>query len=226
MDHTGTAASIGTADAAPTAPDWYAWHAQYDDLASPATRRLGAVQDLVRAALDRALAARPTATVISVAAGQSRDLLPVLIEHPRRDDIRARVVELDPRNADFAEGACHGAGLRAVEVVSADAGLVDIFAETAPADLILLGELLPLLGPDDVEGTIAALPQLCASDATVVCSASTVPEAVRHAWLVSFERAGFTPGEEPAVPAGRVFAHRYTGPPIPLIPGTRMFRLG
>jgi hypothetical protein len=33
--------------------------------------------------------------VISLCAGQGRDLLGVLADHPRREDVRARLVELD-----------------------------------------------------------------------------------------------------------------------------------
>jgi hypothetical protein len=45
-------------------------------------------------------------------AGQERDLLPVLAEHPRPVDVTARLVELDPRNvrlARHARGSARGA---------------------------------------------------------------------------------------------------------------------
>jgi hypothetical protein len=38
--------------------------------------------------------------VVSLCAGQGRDLLGVLADHPRRGDVTARLVELDPGNAD------------------------------------------------------------------------------------------------------------------------------
>jgi hypothetical protein len=63
--------------------------------------------------------------VISLRAGQGCDLLEVLAEHPRRDDVPARLVELDERNTAFAievaRTADLGQGMRAKGIVSASA---------------------------------------------------------------------------------------------------------
>jgi hypothetical protein len=102
-----------------TEQDWYAWHHDYDVPSTALARRLAAVQEQVRAALD---AARPgPLRAISLCAGQGRDLLVPLAGHPRRRDVRARLVELDPRNADAARQAAQAAGLPQVEVVTGDA---------------------------------------------------------------------------------------------------------
>src|SRR5205823_8039555 len=77
--------------------DWQAWHQRYDDPGSELSRRLAAVQTQVRAALDRAPAG--PVPVVSLCAGQGCDLLDVLEDHPRRADVRARLVELDPELA-------------------------------------------------------------------------------------------------------------------------------
>jgi hypothetical protein len=63
--------------------DWYAWHAQYDRPGTVLARRLAAIQDQIRAALDTA----PPGPIraISMCAGQGRDLLGVLVGHARRD---------------------------------------------------------------------------------------------------------------------------------------------
>ena len=55
--------------------------------------------------------------------GQGRDLLGVLADHPRRDDVRARLVELDVRNTALAEERSRAARLTHVDVVTADASL-------------------------------------------------------------------------------------------------------
>ena len=75
--------------------DWERWHDAYE----PGGRlegRLACVQERIRELLDE----RPPGPihVVSMCAGQGRDLLPVLSTHPRRDDVSARLVELDPRN--------------------------------------------------------------------------------------------------------------------------------
>jgi len=118
-----------------TEQDWYAWHADYDVPATALARRLAAVQEQVRAALD---AARPgPLRAISLCAGQGRDLTGALAGHPRQHDVRARLVELDPRNADAARQAARAAGLPQVEVVTGDAALTDAYAGMTPADLVL-----------------------------------------------------------------------------------------
>ena len=72
--------------------DWREWHTAYDG-DTPLTQRLAIVQARIADALD---AAPPgPIRVISMCAGQGRDLLGVLADHPRRADVRARLVELD-----------------------------------------------------------------------------------------------------------------------------------
>ena len=71
-----------------TEMDWHAWHDDYDKPGTPLVRRLAAVQDQIRVALD---AAPPGPLhAISLCAGQGRDLIGVLARHPRRDDVTAR----------------------------------------------------------------------------------------------------------------------------------------
>jgi hypothetical protein len=77
-----------------TDQDWYAWHDAYESRGSTLARRLAAVQDRVREALDSAPAG--PLRVVSLCAGQGRDLLGVLPHHPRRDDVTARLVEPSP----------------------------------------------------------------------------------------------------------------------------------
>ncbi|MFD5061850.1 MULTISPECIES: class I SAM-dependent methyltransferase [unclassified Streptomyces] len=116
--------------------DWSAWHDQYEVADSWMARRLQTVQAHVRAALSDA----PTGglKVISLCTGERRDLLDVLVGHPRRKDVRARLVELDPRNTAAAMERADRAGLRQVEVVTGDASLIDHYEDTAPADLVLV----------------------------------------------------------------------------------------
>jgi predicted RNA methylase len=100
--------------------DWYEWHGGYERSGSTLAKRLTAVQDRVRVALDTAPAG--PLRVVSMCAGQGHDLLDVLADHPRREDVVARLVELDPRNAAAARDRAGAAGLDKVEVVVGDAG--------------------------------------------------------------------------------------------------------
>jgi hypothetical protein len=204
--------------------DWYAWHAPYDELTSPQTDRLAAVQDQIARFLDSAPTDRPV-RVISLAAGQSRDLLPLLIRHPRGGDVRARVVELDDRNVDFAEGAALGAGIDVIEFVSGDAGLVDTFAGAVPADLVLACGLFDLLTDDEVATTIAALPQLCAGGATVIWTDRPLTPAELSQRQSAFAAAGFDAGTSISTGDYCVAAQLLRADPQKLVPGTRMFQL-
>ena len=80
--------------------DWLAWHDAYDVPGSPLAQRLGVVQGWIRRTLDQA----PPGPVraVSMCAGQGRDLIGVLSGHPRRAEVTARLVELDPRIAAAA----------------------------------------------------------------------------------------------------------------------------
>ena len=117
--------------------DWHAWHDDYDEPGTPLARRLAAVQDQIRVALD---AAPPGPLhAISLCAGQGRDLIGVLARHARGADVTARLVELHPRNAAAARDAAEAAGLPGVEVVTADAALTDWFAEDGFAPVWVSG---------------------------------------------------------------------------------------
>ena len=71
--------------------DWLEWHGGYDRPESWLALRLRVVQEWIGSAL-RDAPAGPL-KVLSMCAGQGRDLLEVLADHPRRDDVRARLVE-------------------------------------------------------------------------------------------------------------------------------------
>ncbi len=89
--------------------DWVDWHRDYDDPGSLLTRRLELVQGHMRAELDRAPAG--DIRLISLCAGQGRDVIGVLAGHPRRDGVGARLIELDERNVAEARETARAAGL-------------------------------------------------------------------------------------------------------------------
>jgi hypothetical protein len=73
----------------------------------------------IRAMLDQA----PPGPIraIGVCACQGHDLIGALAEHPRRDDLTARLVELDAHNVALARQAAQAAGLHGIEPVAGDA---------------------------------------------------------------------------------------------------------
>jgi hypothetical protein len=107
--------------------DWVDWHDPYADPGSPLAQRLKVVQRHIRAFLEGCSSATPR--VVSLCAGDGRDLLDVLAEHPRSPQVRARLVELDPALADRARQRAAAAKLDGVEVMYADAAVSDLYAE-------------------------------------------------------------------------------------------------
>jgi hypothetical protein len=205
-----------------TERDWYTWHRDYDSPGTALGRRLAAVQAQIRVALD---AAKPgPLCAISLCAGQGRDLIGALAGHPRQHDVRARLVELDPRNADAARQAAQAAGLPEVEVVTGDAALTDAYAGMTPADLVLVCGVFGNMTDADIERTVGYCTQLCARDGTVVWTRGRWAPDLLPQICDWFAGRGFDElwVSDPAEGWGAA-AHRFTGTPDPLEPGARMF---
>ncbi|MEV0674705.1 class I SAM-dependent methyltransferase family protein [Mycobacterium sp. NPDC050441] len=202
--------------------DWHSWHEDYDRPDSALAHRLRAVQTLIRQALDEAPAG--PLRVVSLCAGQGRDLLEVLAGHPRRDDVRARLVELDARNAAVAAEAVNKYGLTAVEVVTGDASLIDHYRDLVPADIVVACGIFGNITDEDIERAIGFLPQLTKTGGTVLWTRGrTVPDRVPLI-LNWFDERGFELVwvSAPDVSYG-VGAHRFTGQPEPLAAGAQLF---
>ena len=205
------------------ARDWVEWHEAYADEASALSGRLRRVQAHLRAVLDR----QPPGpvTLISICAGQGRDVIGVLAGHPRRADVRARLVELDPLLADHARAAAAGAGLPGVEVLTADAGRADAYAGAVPANVVLACGVFGNITDADMMRTIDLLPTLCAPGAGVIWTRHTRRPDLTPAVRDWFRRAGFAEEayEHPAGTAQGIGRHRLDGPPGQLSGRARLF---
>lgn len=204
--------------------DWAEWHQGYEDDNSGLPLRLARVRQRVREALDD-LPSGPI-TIISMCAGQGRDLLGVLPDHPRRDDVRARLVELDPGLAADARRAARG--LPGVEVVEADAANCAAYAGLVPADLVLVCGVFGNIADEQVRHTIAHLPRLCRTGGTVFWTRHREPPDLTPTIREWFGANGFT---EVAFDFGdggywSVGTHRLIGPSLPFDPDVRLFEFG
>jgi hypothetical protein len=203
--------------------DWAAWHEPYDQPGSYLSRRLTTVQQRIR----EALSAQPPGPirVISMCAGQGRDLLGVLPEHPRRDDVVARLVELDPYLAAYAAESARSAGLDNVDIVVADAGLSGAYDGLVPAHVALVCGVFGNIPENDIRGTMSALPRLCLPGATVIWTrhrrAPDRTGAIREWFAESgFEELAFDTEED--FPFG-VGTHRLVGEVLPYQRDLRLF---
>jgi hypothetical protein len=205
--------------------DWFDWHNPYDDPDSGLSRRLSWVQEQVRAVLNGAPPGPLRA--ISLCAGQGRDIIGALAEHPRKADVTARLVELDPRNTAYAARQAAGAGLAGnVEVRTGDAALTSQYAGMVPADLVLACGLFGNMTNADIERTIGYCAQLCATGGTVIWTRGRwAPDLVPQvcAWFEErdFERVWLSSPDYYEC----VGAHRRTSPPVPLEPEAVMFTM-
>ncbi len=161
---------------------------------------------------------------VSICAGQGRDLIGVLREHPRGRDVTARLVELDPRNAEAARRLAADAGLTQVEVVTGDAAQTDVYARLVPASLVLACGVFGNITDEDVARTIRGCAGLCAAGGTVVWTRGRrEPDLIPQicAWFAAagFELVGVS---EPGT-RWSVGAHRLAGTPRPLPAGEHLF---
>jgi hypothetical protein len=209
----------------PELRDWKTWFAAYDDPESSLTMRLAVVQQGIRRALDEAPSG--AVTILSLCAGEGRDLIPVLAGHPRRADVRARLIEFDPAIAQVARDSAAAADLAGtVEVVTGDAADPAHFGDYAPADLLLLCGIFGNVSDADIQNTVAHAAHLTARGGTAIWTRhrhepNVVPAI--HDW---FAAAGFSDlwESDPELPTTiYVAGNRQEREPTPLPSDKKLF---
>ena len=204
--------------------DWLAWHAAYDDPSSPMSARLRRVSWHLARAIDQAPAG--PVRLVSLCAGQGRDVLGVLPAHPRRHDVHAVLVEADARIAGQARRAAEEAGVPQVEVRWADAGAVANFADALPADVLLLCGIFGNISDRDIKRTVDTAPALCAIGATVIWTRHRRPPDLTpriRAWFASngFDEIAFEALSTST--SASMGANRLRDAPSPGFPGHPLF---
>ena len=203
--------------------DWVEWHRAYDDPESRLSRRLRVVQQRLREAID---ARSGPIRMVGMCAGEGRDVIPVLASHRRRSEIAARLVELDPRNAEIGIRAIAESKLDRVEMIVGDAALTDSYAGAVPANIVMACGVFGNISDDDIRNTIEHLPMLCAAGAAVVWTRGWRPEhdltPTIRGW---FEQRGFeeVAFDAPAEETFSVGVHRLAVAPAEFTPGVRLF---
>ena len=203
--------------------DYLAWHDDYDRPGSALHLRLLVVEDLIASSLDER--GPGPVRVISMCAGQGRDLVTVARRHRRGRDLVGRLVELDPRNVHAARAAIADAGLPGLEVVEGDAGDPGSYRGATPADLVLACGIFGNVPDEDVETTVASLPALCAPGAWVIWTRAPRHDGILRTIQEWFEAAGFEPAVL-VVGEGDLFgvgAARFAGATAELRRGARLF---
>jgi hypothetical protein len=206
-----------------TLRDYFDWHHDYGRPGSPLHLRLLVVQDLLAQALD-SLHEGPLG-LISMCAGQGRDVLTVAARHRRGMDLSGRLVELDERNVAIARETAEAAGLDEIAVVQSDAGRSNAYAGAAPADVVLVCGVFGNITTVDMERTVRFLPHLCAAGAWVIWTRHPrepgVIERIEQ-WLAEagFVRESLVISDACSFGVG---AHRFVGEPQPFAAGAELF---
>ena len=214
---------LGSSDAS----HWVRWHAPYDDPGSNLSLRLQTVQAMVRAVLDTFPPERDDPIrIVSLCAGQGRDIIDVVATHPRRALVSALLVELDPALVAFARTRADAAGVGGqVRVLEGDASLTHWYEDLVPADLVLACGVFGNISASDIAATVRALPGFLRSGAHVIWTRHRRPPDATPAIRADFAAAGF---DEVAfvAPEGTVMTvghHRLTGPATSFDPGRKLF---
>jgi hypothetical protein len=194
---------------------WVRWHQMYEDPDSPISMRLRLVQVGVREVLDHH--APGPIGIVSLCAGQGRDVIDVVAAHRRRADVRARLVELDPALVQFARARAVAAGVgEHIEVVEGDASLVRSYAGAIPADLVLVCGVFGNISGADIRATVSRMPAFCAPGGTVIWTRHRRPPDLTPSIRAWFAQAGFVEKSFVAPPAPYILSvgcHQYVGRP-------------
>lgn len=205
--------------------DWKQWFAGYDDPGSWQPHRLAVVRRGIRQALDEAPAG--TVTVLYLCAGEGRDLIPVLAEHPRRGDVRARLIEFDPVIAQVARDAVSAADLAgSVEVVTGDAADPALFGDYAPADVLLLCGIFGNISDADIHHTVEHAAHLTAKGGTAMWTRHRNEPNLVPTIRDWFREAGFAElwESDPELPTTvYVAAYRQENEPVPPVGDEKLF---
>lgn len=188
--------------------DWHAWHDRYVDPDSSLSRRLA----VVRRRIDEALSRGGVETVLSLCAGDGRDVIPVLATRAVGERPQVTLVELD---RVLAESARQRAAQVAVDVtvIAGDAGLRRTWGDVPPVDLLLLCGIFGNISHDDIRTTIQSVPALLHDGGTVIWTRGNRGDGVDlrpqvRQWFADagFEEVGY---DEEAIGYG-VAVHRRT----------------
>ena len=135
--------------------DWHEWHRQYDDPDSSLSKRLVAVRRRLGELLD---GPQPVGSILSLCAGDGRDILPLLADRPATPP-RLTLVELDDDLAATARLRANETGVGA-DVITGDAGATATYGDHLPVDLLMLCGIFGNITDADIRGTIAGVPAM------------------------------------------------------------------
>jgi SAM-dependent methyltransferase len=173
------------------------------------------------------MAERGPVRIVSMCAGDGRDVIDVVGAHQRQTDVNAWLVELDRSSVATGERRAAAAGLESrVRFLNADATVYCTYQGIAPADVVLVCGVWGHVPDTDRAPLVQALARLCKPGGTVIWTRGASPGLVRYHEIKShFDssrwqkiRFSLTPDKTWAVAT-----HRYCGPAQRLPIGGQIF---
>jgi SAM-dependent methyltransferase len=211
------------------ASHWVRWHSSYEVPSSGLSRRLAVVQSMVRVALDEipGPATHPgPIRMVSLCAGQGRDVIDVVATHPRGQEVSALLVELDPALVAFARDRADEAGLGdRIRIVEGDASLARLYADDVPADIVLVCGVFGNISDADITHTIQTMRGFCVPRGHVIWTRHRRPPDLTPSIRADFAGAGFSElaFEAPENTVMTIGHHRLDGPTAPFDPDGQLF---
>jgi hypothetical protein len=206
--------------------DWLAWHGNYRT--SPRLRqRLQIVQEYISSCLQECPPG--PIRVVSLCAGDGRDLIGALFDHPRAGDVQARLVELDQRLVECGRTAAESAALGAqLEFVQGDATLSSTYKGAVPADLVVVcGVFGNIPNETELHRLIQNIRCLCKTGAFTIWTRDLIEDGERRLTHLreffgesAFEEVSF---KMTLIGNTGVGIHRYLGQPLALPDDEQLF---
>ncbi|MBD2629791.1 class I SAM-dependent methyltransferase family protein [Trichormus variabilis] len=116
--------------------DWLEWHDLYNTEAK-LQQRLKIVREYISYSLDNSPSG--IIRIVSVCAGDGRDLLGILANHPRTEDVYARLVEINPQLVERGRATIESLDLtKQIEFINGDATAAANYVGVVPADIVIV----------------------------------------------------------------------------------------
>jgi hypothetical protein len=204
---------------------WFEWHDLYN-----VEPRLQQRLQIVRQYIWNAIDASPPGKirVVSLCAGDGRDLLGTLASHPRRNDVYGRLVELNPQLAEQGKASVKSDGLsNQLEFVNGDATNSSSYVGVVPADIIIVCGIFGNLADEaELRRLIANLPVLAKKGSFAIWTRGNsdgiaYSDIVRQVFRKNeFEEVNFQLTLTGDMGVG---IHKYLGEGLPLVENRQLF---
>ncbi len=206
---------------------WDSWHEEYEKEGSELHLRKTGVQQNVAAIVDQSPAG--PITIVSICGGQCREVIGALENHPRRADIRGRLVELDEHNAAFAAAWAKRVGLDNLEILNGDASVAASYQGLPPVDIVVISGVFGHINTDDRIQLIGFTRQLLRKGGYVVWTSHSLGGGKVELIRELFRDQNFSEQSHTTLPGKFGFTvtrSQYEGDPVPFDPAAKFFTFG